>query len=137
MELGFNWIADKVQEGDGATPEGRYRVVKRMDNLSSEYYKALLIDYPNAEDRAEFSRLRRRGELPPGARIGGLIEIHGSGGRKHDWTNGCVAVTNAEMDELFPRVTVGTPVTIIGSDSYGPIAEFANRQTRDAGSRRP
>jgi hypothetical protein len=137
VELGFNWIADKVQEGDGATPEGRYRVVKRMDNLSSEYYKALLIDYPNAEDRAEFARLRRRGDLPPGARIGGLIEIHGSGGRKHDWTNGCVAVTNADMDELFSRVTVGTPVTIIGSDSYGPIAEFASGQKRDAAGRRP
>ena len=137
VELGFNWIADKAQEGDGATPEGRYRVVKRMDNLSSEYYKALLLDYPNADDRAEFGRLRRRGDLPPGARIGGLIEIHGSGGRARDWTNGCVAVTNAEMDEIFPRVTVGTPVTIIGSDSYGPIAEFANRQPRAAGSRRP
>jgi hypothetical protein len=137
VELGFNWIADKLQEGDGATPEGRYRVVKRMDNLSSEYYKALLIDYPNADDRAEFSRLRRRGDLPPAARIGGLIEIHGSGGRKRDWTNGCVAVTNAEMDEIFPRVTVGTPVTIIGSDTYGTIAEFANRQPRDAVDRRP
>jgi len=137
VELGFNWIVDKLQEGDGATPEGRYRVVKRMDNLSSEYYKALLIDYPNADDRAEFSGFRRRGELPPGARIGGLIEIHGSGGREQDWTNGCVAVTNAEMDEIYPRVTVGTPVTIIGSDSYGPIAEFANRQRRDAGHRRP
>jgi hypothetical protein len=137
VELGFNWIVDKLQEGDGATPEGRYRVVKRMDNLSSEYYKALLIDYPNAEDHAEFGRLRRRGELPPGARIGGLIEIHGSGGRKHDWTNGCVAVTNAEMDEIFQRVTVGTPVTIIGSESYGPIAEFAKRQKRDAGGWHP
>jgi len=137
VELGFNWIVDKLQEGDGATPEGRYRVVKRMDHLSSEYYKALLLDYPNADDRIEFSGLRRRGELPPVARIGGLIEIHGSGGRKQDWTNGCVAVTNAEMDEIFPRVTVGTPVTIIGSDSYGPIAEFANRQKRDAGNRRP
>ena len=137
VELGFNWIADKVQEGDGATPEGRYRVVKRLDHLSSEYYKALLLDYPNAEDRAQFSRLRKRGELPPGARIGGLIEIHGSGGRRRDWTNGCVAVTNAEMDELFRRVTLGTPVTIIGSDTYGPIAEFASRQPRDAGSRRP
>jgi hypothetical protein len=137
VELGFNWIVDKTQEGDGATPEGRYRVVTRMDHLSSEYYKALLLDYPNAEDRAEFSRLRRRGDLPPGARIGGLIEIHGSGGRRQDWTNGCVAVTNADMDEIFPRVTVGTPVTIIGSDSYGPIAEFADGQKRDAGIRRP
>lgn len=137
VELGFNWIADKRIEGDGATPEGRYRVVKRMDRLSSDYYKALLIDFPNAEDRAEFSHARRTGDLPGGSRIGGLIEIHGSGGRGNDWTNGCVAVTNAEMDEIFPRVTVGTPVTIIGSDSYGSLAEFASRQPRDAVDRRP
>jgi hypothetical protein len=137
VELGFNWIVDKLQEGDGATPEGRYRVVKRMDHLSSEYYKALLIDYPNADDRAEFSGLRRRGELQPDARIGGLIEIHGSGGRKQDWTNGCVAVTNPDIDHLFGRVIVGTPVTIVGSDTYGPIAEFANRHARDATNRRP
>jgi hypothetical protein len=137
VELGFNWIADKVQEGDGSTPEGRYRVTARMDRLASDYYKALLIDYPNAEDRAEFSRLRRRGELPPAARIGGLIEIHGGGGRQRDWTDGCVAVTNPEMDDLFRRVSVGTPVTIVGSDTYGPIAEFADRHRRDAGQRRP
>jgi lipoprotein-anchoring transpeptidase ErfK/SrfK len=132
VELGFNWIADKRQEGDGATPEGRYRVVSRMDRLSSDYYKALLIDFPNAEDRAEFGRARGSGDLPASARIGGLIEIHGSGGRGHDWTNGCVAVTDPEMDDLFTRVSVGTPVTIVGSDTYGPIAEFVRRNRRDA-----
>ncbi len=136
VDLGFNWIADKRQEGDGATPEGRYRVVSRMDRLSADYYKALLIDYPNAEDRAQFSRRRQTGDLPASARIGGLIEIHGSGGRGHDWTNGCVAVTNPEMDDLFGRVGVGTPVTIVGSDTYGPIAEFAVRNRRDAADRR-
>jgi lipoprotein-anchoring transpeptidase ErfK/SrfK len=132
VELGFNWIADKRQEGDGATPEGRYHVVKRMDNLSSDYYRALLIDFPNAEDRAQFTRARRSGELPASARVGGLIEIHGSGGRGNDWTNGCVAVTNREMDDLFRRVGVGTPVTIVGSDSYGPIAGFVRRNGREA-----
>ncbi len=136
VELGFNWIADKRQEGDGATPEGRYRVASRMDRLSADYYKALLIDYPNAEDRAQFSRARQTGDLPASSRIGGLIEIHGSGGRGHDWTNGCVAVTNREMDDLFERVVVGTPVTIVGSDTYGPIAEFAVRNRRDATDRR-
>ncbi|MCX6545956.1 MAG: L,D-transpeptidase family protein [Acidobacteria bacterium] len=137
VELGFNWIADKRQEGDGATPEGRYRIVKRMDHLSSDYYKALLIDYPNAENRVAFARARRTGEVPTAARIGGLIEIHGGGGRQYDWTNGCVAVTNPDIDHLFGRVAVGTPVTIVGSDTYGPIAEFANRYGRDAASRRP
>jgi lipoprotein-anchoring transpeptidase ErfK/SrfK len=132
VELGFNWIADKRQEGDGATPEGRYRIVTRMDNLSSDYYRALLIDFPNAEDRAQFARARQTGELPASARVGGLIEIHGSGGRGHDWTNGCVAVTNAEMDDLFRRVGVGTPVTIIGSDTHGPIADFVRRNRREA-----
>ena len=132
VELGFNWIADKRLEGDGATPEGRYRIVSRMDHLSSDYYRALLIDFPNAEDRAQFSHARRSGELPASARVGGLIEIHGSGGRGNDWTNGCVAVTNAEMDDLFRRVGVGTPVTIIGSDTYGPIADFVRRNRRDA-----
>jgi len=132
VELGFNWIADKRQEGDGATPEGRYRVVTRMDNLSSDYYRALLIDFPNAEDRAQFAHARKSGDLPASARVGGLIEIHGSGGRGNDWTNGCVAVTNAEMDDLFRRVGVGTPVTIVGSDTYGPIADFVRRNRREA-----
>lgn len=137
VELGFNWIADKHQEGDGSTPEGRYRVVARMDHLASDFHKALLLDYPNAEDRAQFSSARRRGEIPASARIGGLIEIHGGGGRQHDWTDGCVAVTNPEIEDLFGRVSVGTPVTIVGSDTYGPIAEFADRHRRDAIDRRP
>lgn len=132
VELGYNWIADKREEGDGATPEGRYRIVTRMDHLSSDYYRALLIDFPNAEDRAQFTLARRSGELPASARVGGLIEIHGSGGRGNDWTNGCVAVTNPEMDDLFRRVDVGTPVTIVGSDTYGPIADFVRRNRRDA-----
>jgi len=53
------------------------------------------LDYPNANDRAEFTRAKRNGDLPPGARIGGLIEIHGGGGRNQDWTDGCVASRTA------------------------------------------
>ncbi len=137
VELGFNWIDDKRQEGDGATPEGRYRIVSRLDRAGADLYKALLIDYPNADDRAQFSRGRRGGDIGESARIGGLIEIHGGGGRERDWTNGCVALTNRDVDDLLRRVSVGTPVTIVGSDSYGPIAEFADRHKKAAGSRRP
>ena len=136
VDLGFNWIADKRQEGDGATPEGRYRVVARMDH-ASDFHKALLIDYPSAENQAAFGRARRSGELPATARIGGSIEIHGGGGRQKDWTDGCVAVTNADIDHLFGRVSVGTPVTIVGSDTYGPIAELASGNGRGASNRRP
>lgn len=124
-DMGVNWIADKSQEGDAATPEGRYRVVGRQAN--GPYYKALLLDYPNAEDRAQFARARRRGNMPVSAGIGGLIEIHGEGGRGQDWTSGCVAVANADMDELFSRVEIGTPVTIVGSDDFGSIAGIAVR----------
>ncbi len=137
IDLGFNWTADKLHEGDGATPEGRYRVTARLGRRASIYYKALLLDYPNAGDRAEFARARKSGDLPAGARIGGLIEIHGGGGRNQDWTSGCVALANDDMDRVFDRAGVGTPVTIVGSDEYGAIAEFADRQRAGGNGRRP
>jgi hypothetical protein len=137
VDLGFNWTADKLYEGDGATPEGRYRVVTRLGKSASKYHKALLLDYPNADDRAEFARARRDGGLPAGARIGGLIEIHGGGGRDQDWTDGCVALANGDMDLVFERAGVGTPVTIVGSDKYGAIAEFAARQRAAGNGKRP
>ena len=137
IDLGFNWTADKLHEGDGATPEGRYRVTARLGRKASIYYKALLLDYPNASDRAEFARARKSGDLPAGARIGGLIEIHGGGGRNQDWTSGCVALANDDMDRVFDRAGVGTPVTIVGSDEYGAIAEFADRRRAGGNGRRP
>jgi lipoprotein-anchoring transpeptidase ErfK/SrfK len=132
VELGNNWIADKQHAGDDATPEGRYRVAARKG--SSTYYRALLLDYPNADDRAEFARLKRNGGVPRSAYIGGLIEIHGEGGRGRDWTRGCVALRNAELDVLWAHVDVGTPVTIVGSENYGAIAELGGQQhSRPAG----
>jgi L,D-peptidoglycan transpeptidase YkuD (ErfK/YbiS/YcfS/YnhG family) len=53
--------------------------------------------------------------LPASAKIGGLIEIHGNGGKGIDWTEGCVALTDSEMDIIFKFTKVGTPVTIVGS----------------------
>ncbi len=74
-----------------------------------------MLDYPNAEDRTRFRRLKRAGQMPRDQEIGSLIEIHGQGGRSRDWTKGCVALENADMDELAPRVHVGTAVTIVGT----------------------
>ena len=134
-DMGFNWVADKRHAGDGATPEGRYRVVERRARGATIYYKALLLDYPNDDDRRDFARARRNGELPASAAIGGLIEIHGEGGRGRDWTRGCVALTNADMDDLFSRVDVGTPVTIVGSDGPGGLAAIAGRGGSSSGER--
>ena len=81
----------------------------------TKFNKALLINYPNDEDRMRFALGRRRGTISRGAGIGNLIEIHGDGGEGRDWTDGCVALTNEDMDRLFAHVRVGTPVTIVGT----------------------
>lgn len=123
-ELGFNWVADKIQAGDGATPEGRYKVIQEKRGGATIYYKALLLDYPNALDKREFQAARRSGQVSARADIGGLIEIHGEGGRGEDWTKGCVALKNRDIDELMRFVGHGTPVTIIGSDGHGALASL-------------
>ncbi|MEQ9103320.1 MAG: L,D-transpeptidase family protein [Rhodothermales bacterium] len=115
VELGPEWVGDKQMEGDNATPEGRYRIIRKRGRGETRYYRALEIDFPNAEDRRAFTTAKREGLIPANARIGGLIEIHGEGGKGADWTNGCVAMTNTTMNELFRQVAVGTPVTIVGT----------------------
>ncbi len=114
-EFGKNWMGDKVSKGDGATPEGRYRVTKKLQNGSTKYHKALMINYPNEQDLEEFRQRVSSGSIPSNSKIGGLIEIHGDGGKGGNWTEGCVALRNPDMDTLFRLVSNGTPVTIIGS----------------------
>lgn len=109
--LGKYGLSDKLYSGDEATPEGRYRIVRKFPN--STFYKALLIDYPNDEDRREFAAARKKGILPEGVTIGGAIEIHGGG--KDNLTLGCVGLENAEMDAVYRWAEVGTPVTIVGA----------------------
>lgn len=111
-ELGIRWMGHKMRAGDNVTPEGRYHISDKK--AGSRYYRALEINYPNEDDRARFARLKSQGKISKRASIGGLIEIHGHGGRGKDWTQGCVALRNDHMDQLFARVGVGTPVTIVG-----------------------
>jgi hypothetical protein len=115
VELGKNWVGDKRVKGDKATPEGMYKIVKKFGSNKTKYHKALLIDYPNETDKEEFKEEIARGTLPRTAKIGNLIEIHGDGGRGIDWTEGCIALTDSEIDIVFKIVKEGTPVTIIGS----------------------
>lgn len=109
--LGPNSLADKIHVEDYATPEGRYRIEKKMP--TSQYYKALLLDYPNAEDKKRFQLNKMEGIIPPGVDIGGLIEIHGGG--KDSITNGSISLENNELDKIFNVISTGTPVTIVGS----------------------
>ena len=103
FDLGFNPVGHKTQEGDGRTPEGAYLIDRK--NPNSQFHLSLGISYPNASDVAQ---ARARGVSP-----GGDIFIHGTPKRwigQRDWTWGCIAVTNEEMDEIFPMISTGTKI---------------------------
>ena len=106
FDLGFSPIGDKIFEGDGRTPEGNYFIDRR--NPNSKFHLSLGISYPNAKDRAEAAALGK----PPG----GDIFIHGKSDRrklgKNDWTWGCIAVPNREMELIYVMVENGTPIQI-------------------------
>ncbi|WP_242482262.1 L,D-transpeptidase family protein [Thiocystis violacea] len=111
VSLGFAPRGAKEREGDGKTPEGRYVIDYR--NPNSRFYRSLHIAYPTA---TEVARAQAKGVSP-----GGMIMIHGLRndrgfwGRLHrlrDWTAGCIAVTNAEMAEIWRLVPDGTPIEI-------------------------
>lgn len=105
FELGFDPIGHKVQEGDGRTPEGAYRIDRK--NPDSQFHLSLGISYPN---RSDVARARAMGVSP-----GGEIFIHGTPQRwvgEPDWTWGCIAVSNAEMEEIYPMVQKGTKIFI-------------------------
>jgi murein L,D-transpeptidase YafK len=121
-ELGRNWIGTKRAMGDKATPEGLYRIVRKYQANETPYHKSLAIDYPNKQDQDRFKKELANGSLPQSSKIGSGIEIHGEGGKGVDWTDGCIALINSEIDILFSLANVGTPVTIVGSvRSYDEI----------------
>ncbi|MBT0667278.1 L,D-transpeptidase family protein [Novosphingobium profundi] len=109
IQLGDAPVGPKRFEGDERTPEGRY--VIDWGNPRSAYNLSLHISYPNAEDRA-YARAQGRS-------AGGMIMIHGqpndrAGGRvPGDWTDGCIAVSNAEIEFLWQVVGDGTPIEIV------------------------
>jgi len=117
VEIGINGTLNKMAAGDRATPEGLYKITQKRGARQTRWYKALLLNYPNEDDLKRFEAARRRGQISRHARPGSLIEIHGEGGRGGDWTDGCVALTNRDIDDLFDRVSVGTPVTIVGFEA--------------------
>ncbi len=106
IDLGFEPKGDKKVAGDGRTPEGHYLIDRR--NPRSNFHLSIGIDYPNERDIRE---ARKLGKDP-----GGDIFIHGRGNLltqlRPDWTWGCIAVTNEEMEEIYAMVRDGTPISI-------------------------
>lgn len=111
IALGIRPVGDKQEEGDFRTPEGTYRLDAR--NPDSEYFLSIHISYPDSQD---FRQARERGLDP-----GGAIMIHGQPNnptrseayyRTQDWTNGCIAVSNSDMIDIWLMTPDGTPIDI-------------------------
>jgi lipoprotein-anchoring transpeptidase ErfK/SrfK len=111
VDLGKNPKGPKVFQGDMRTPEGDYCVVERRDVGQTKFYLALVLNYPNGTDRLRHDWAIKSGFLPKDIGIGGMIEIHGEG-IGFDWTEGCIALDNPQMQELFSKIPLGTPVLI-------------------------
>ncbi|MAD92136.1 MAG: hypothetical protein CMQ54_05360 [Gammaproteobacteria bacterium] len=111
IALGMSPVGDKKREGDFKTPEGKY--ILDIRNPNSEYFLSIHISYPNVEDRIEANK---NSVLP-----GGAIMIHGQPNKpshseayykSHDWTNGCIAVSNSDMIDLWLMIREKTPIEI-------------------------
>lgn len=112
ISLGGNPKGHKEREGDEKTPEGDY--ILDYKNANSKYYKSIHISYPNEED----IRKAREGDYDPG----GDIMIHGQRNgfgwlsfliQKFNWTDGCIAVSNKDMDVIWEAVDIGMPIVIL------------------------
>lgn len=115
VRLGFNGIREKQYQEDGATPEGRYRISSKDGQGQTQFYRALVLDYPNQDDRRRYQLGRKAGQIPASRAIGGQIEIHGVENELMAQTLGCVMLDNPQMTLLYDRVAKGTPVTIVGA----------------------
>jgi murein L,D-transpeptidase YafK len=115
--FGSKSLDDKMMEGDRKTPEGVYHIASKRPH--EKWDKMMLIDFPTQADMDKFETRKSEGLIPRNARIGGGIAIHGTW--PHDdmavdlyqnWTNGCIALKNEDVDELYDLLPVGAQVVI-------------------------
>jgi murein L,D-transpeptidase YafK len=108
---------DKMWQGDRKTPEGEYKIVSKRPH--EKWGQIMLIDYPTAVDKAKFAERKAQGLIPPSAKMGDGIGIHGTWQRDdmavdylQNWTNGCISLKRNEMQEIYSLIPIGTKVTI-------------------------
>jgi murein L,D-transpeptidase YafK len=108
---------DKLVEGDRKTPEGTFTIISKR--VHEKWCRYMGLDYPTAEDVAKFNLRKQQGLIPPYAKIGGGIGIHGTWPHEdyavdqyQNWTNGCISLKNEHVRQLFEMMPVGTKVTI-------------------------
>ncbi len=110
-------LKDKMMEGDKETPEGNFTIISKR--VHEKWDRFMELDYPNAESYAKFNQRKEEGLIPPYAKIGGGIGIHGTW--PHDeitvdgyqnWTDGCISLKDRDIEELYNMIPVGTRVTI-------------------------
>jgi murein L,D-transpeptidase YafK len=117
--LGTNPLNDKLYQGDMCTPEGVYRVRAKYPHPKWSYF--IWLDYPNTQNWLKFGRAKQAGRLPPDVDIGGQIGIHGTEDdlknlQGENWTQGCVSLTNKDMEDIYPLVDEKTTLVVIKRD---------------------
>ncbi len=115
--FGSKNLGDKMMEGDRKTPEGFFKIISKRPH--EKWGKMLLLDYPTPADMAKFNQRKLQGLVPPDAKIGGGIGIHGTWPRDEmavdyfqNWTNGCISMKREEIQEVYRLIPIGTRVTI-------------------------
>ena len=124
VKIGFNPVGDKIRQGDKRTPEGSYYIC--MKNPRSKYYLSLGLSYPSIEDAERgleqklitkndhariIEKISKKSIPPWDTPLGGEIFIHG-GGETWEWTYGCIALCNKDIEELYKVIALGTEVVI-------------------------
>lgn len=116
--LGFAPEGDKMQQGDGKTPEGKFRIKSMYPHRSWSYF--IWFDYPNAVSYQRFNKRKADGTIPKSARIGGEVGIHGvpEGNdelieKSMDWTLGCISLTTQNITDLYQSIGIETSIEIL------------------------
>lgn len=110
-------LGDKMTAGDKKTPEGTYRIISKT--RSKNWNSFLMLDYPTQEDVQKFNDRKAKGLIPATAKIGSGIGIHGTWPHEdytidqyQSWTDGCIALKNKDIEELYREIPIGTKVII-------------------------
>jgi murein L,D-transpeptidase YafK len=115
--FGKGALGNKQMEGDRKTPEGKYKIIAKR--VHEKWSRFLLLDYPTEQNKAAFNKLKAAGKIPANASIGGGIGIHGTWPREdyavdryQNWTDGCISLKRAHVEEIYAFLPIGTPVLI-------------------------